>query len=57
MKPITQEEHNIIIENALILEKKVNHPIDLGDTQLMNIIRCMRALEDKFSQDNKGGKA
>lgn len=42
MKPITQEEHDLIMENVKISGKKISHPIELGEISLPRIILLMR---------------
>ncbi len=54
MKEITQKEHEIIMKNCLFLGKKINHPLELGEAQLRNVVACIRSLKNN---DVKGGKA
>ncbi len=44
-KALSEKEHKIILENTFILEEKINHPVELGESQLKNIILCMGVLE------------
>ncbi len=51
MKPLTEKEHKIIMENCLALGNKITHPLDLGEAQLKNVIRCMRCLEVEMKEE------
>lgn len=42
IKEITPEEHKLIMDNCEQLGEKIKHPIELGETQLKNIVKCIR---------------
>ena len=39
---ITEEEHNLILENVKMFDKKIEHPLELGEIQLERIVSFMR---------------